>query len=365
MTTYYVGAGGNNSNAGTSWAQRKLTLNGAEDIPVEAGDTVYVGPGTYRETLTCDVAGSSGSPITYIGDYDGSHTTGTKGVVRITASNDDQVQARNYCVAMTGRAYRTFTGFAFDGQTSGTYGIFWIQTADVDHLTISNCSFNMCGNIGIKAYQTAKLTNLLVDNCIATNGIGFYVDQAVADNSGNVIKNSLFYALAGSAIDTKSGGFTIKNCSCFGAYRFVNVSSTLNSGQTVTVNNCVMAGLNNFALGATTAGNLVEDYNLCPSRSNVATGANSLNYISLTDMRWAHELLGGGSILSPFDLASYSQIINVAGTTPTTTDMRGTSKIGDEREWGALEFDPNLDIEAGSGGSGGAVRISPAIGRLG
>ena len=62
MTTYYVGTGGNDSNNGTTWALRKLTLNGAEDIPVAAGDTVYVGAGTYRETLTVDVSGSSGSP---------------------------------------------------------------------------------------------------------------------------------------------------------------------------------------------------------------------------------------------------------------------------------------------------------------
>lgn len=59
MTTYYVGKGGNDSNAGTSWAQRKLTLNGAEDIPVAAGDKVYVGPGVYREKLICDVSGGS------------------------------------------------------------------------------------------------------------------------------------------------------------------------------------------------------------------------------------------------------------------------------------------------------------------
>lgn len=37
MTTYYVGPGGDNAHAGTSWALRKLTLNGAEDIPVAAG----------------------------------------------------------------------------------------------------------------------------------------------------------------------------------------------------------------------------------------------------------------------------------------------------------------------------------------
>lgn len=46
MTDYFVGPGGNNSNAGTSWALRKLTIGGAEAIGLAAGDTVYVAPGT-------------------------------------------------------------------------------------------------------------------------------------------------------------------------------------------------------------------------------------------------------------------------------------------------------------------------------
>jgi hypothetical protein len=41
--------------------------------------------------------------------------------------------------------------------------------------------------------------------------------------------------------------------------------------------------------------------------------------------------------------------------------MRGTTKIGTEREWGALEYDSTLDIEAGSGG---AVSIQPIQGSV-
>ena len=58
-------------------------------------------------------------------------------------------------------------------------------------------------------------------------------------------------------------------------------------------------------------------------------------------------------MLTPFDLASYSQLVNVAGTSPTTTDLRGTSVIGAQREWGALEYDSTLKIEAGTGTGGG------------
>ena len=63
MTTRYVGKGGDDANSGLTWALRKLTLNGAEDTPVVAGDTVYVGAGTYRELLTYDVSGGAGTPI--------------------------------------------------------------------------------------------------------------------------------------------------------------------------------------------------------------------------------------------------------------------------------------------------------------
>jgi hypothetical protein len=42
MAIYYVGSGGSDSNDGQTYATRKLTPNGAEDIPVAAGDTVVL-----------------------------------------------------------------------------------------------------------------------------------------------------------------------------------------------------------------------------------------------------------------------------------------------------------------------------------
>jgi len=50
-------------------------------------------------------------------------------------------------------------------------------------------------------------------------------------------------------------------------------------------------------------------------------------------------------LVTPFDLSADSQLINVAGTSPSTTDMRGTAVIGAERELGALEYDDTLNAE--------------------
>jgi len=108
VTTYYVGPGGNDGNAGTSWALRKLTLNGAEDIPVAAGDVVYVGPGVYRETLTCDVSGGN------------TYTTGT---VTVTQASDQVTGAGTAWVANVAAGYwfhvRRYL-YNTDGVTNGT-----------------------------------------------------------------------------------------------------------------------------------------------------------------------------------------------------------------------------------------------------
>lgn len=366
MATYYVGKGGNNSNAGTSWAQRKLTLNGAEDIPVQAGDTVYVGAGTYREQLNCDVSGSSGSPITYIGDYDGSHTDGTGGVVRITGSDNDQTFTTRKCIVVN-KNYRTFRGFVIDSSHTAYGGIYSADTNDVSDLIVDSCYF--AGQKYSLNFANRAPLRLTVTNCFFTahdSGINI---GAVGDDRNNVINNCLFIGSShytGGAIKCGGGGTVIKNCTFYANYYSIYVP-TLNAGQTVTVNNCNFYE-GRYGLVGQSADDLVEDYNNIYSvevaRQNVAVGEHSTAYISLFDPRWFFEMVGGGSMLTPFDLASYSQIINVAGTSPTTADMRGTTVQGTQREWGALEYDSTLDIEAGSGGGGGAVSIQPLSGRI-
>lgn len=351
MTTYYVGPGGNDSNDGLTWATRKLTLNGAEDIPVAAGDTVYVGPGTYREQLTIDVSGSSGSPITYIGDYTGEHTDGVGGVVRITGSDNDQSATRQYCIYAfmnTARKYREFEGFLMD--TTSSYSVYWYRLND-------GVYFRKCWIE--HAYNHEDRANY--QNCLIRN----YRYFSTATNN-HVIENCIFPGDARSnsiGIETQNcTGLVIKNCLIANyATGIVSGNGNINAYNNIILN-C------GIGLNKTGTGTFTEDFNniyLCTTaRANVSVGSNSVSYPPLFDARWFFELVKGGSMLSPFDLASYSQLVNLAGTSPTTTDMRGTGAIGGTREWGALEYDSTLDIEAGSGG-GSAVKILPILGRVG
>src|SRR3990172_12539685 len=105
MTTYYVDwEKADNTGNGLTLATAKKTLNGAEDIPVVAGDFVWVRPGVYRETLTVDVSGSSGNLITYQGDVAG-QIWHPGGVVRITGSDDDIAAARDKCIYADAKSF--------------------------------------------------------------------------------------------------------------------------------------------------------------------------------------------------------------------------------------------------------------------
>lgn len=348
--TYYVGIGGNDGNAGTSWAARKLTLNGAEDIPVAAGDTVYVGPGTYREVLTCDVSGSSGSPITYIGDYTGANTDGTGGIVRITGSDNDQTTARNNAINVNSKDYRTFNGFLCNGCAQsvilnvGSYGII--------ERTFIQSNYQ---NGGIT--NASNSTNISVINCFihsgdGANSVGIYFSGSSAYNCASTVENCIILGGQFQYYGNYAGGLTFKNCIALHAggqcFRFLNQHSDYPS----TVTNCLIFGDKGIYCNA--ANTVTEDYNnfvTTTARENVAVGANSNTYIHLFDTRWFFEMLNGGTLITPFDLASYSGLIDVAGTSPTTTDMRGTTVQGTQREWGALEYDSTLAIKAGSGGT--------------
>jgi hypothetical protein len=72
--TLYVGPTSGGAADGTSWANRYGTMSNCEAKPVQAGDTVYVGPGVYREQMTCGVSGGS------------SYTTGTVSVTNGSAT---------------------------------------------------------------------------------------------------------------------------------------------------------------------------------------------------------------------------------------------------------------------------------------
>jgi len=351
MTARYVGTGGNDGNSGLSWALRKLTLNGVEDTPVVAGDIVYVGPGVYRETLTLDVSGTAGNVISYIGDYDGSHTDGVGGIVRITGSDDDLTATRTNCILASGVAYRTISGLLCDLPASRT-----VMLTNVQYVTVEKC---VCDTAAANSIYVdgASQSHVTIQQCVMIGRAGtsndvLFAHSSTINDSGHVVQNCLFLGSYFQVRTERVGGITVSNCTGNGGYR---VGTALAAGQTMNVKNCLL-NAGTYGFYATTLGELVEDYNniyqMQTARTNTNVGAHSTARPLLPDMRWAFEIVYGGSMVTPYDLASYSTLIDMAGSSPTTTDIRGTSVQGTQRELGALEYLSTLSIEAGAAGGG-------------
>lgn len=85
-TDYYVRLGGNDTSSGTSPASAWRTIDRAMDAVV-AGDTVYVGAGTYDEQVRVTASGTPDNPIRLVADTGGSWT-GDAGEVVVTDDND-------------------------------------------------------------------------------------------------------------------------------------------------------------------------------------------------------------------------------------------------------------------------------------
>jgi hypothetical protein len=77
---------GDDANDGLSPQSAWRTLSMLAEV-IQAGDTVYVGRGLYREMLTLRQGGTAERPITLIADTTGEHTTDPPGIVMITGAD--------------------------------------------------------------------------------------------------------------------------------------------------------------------------------------------------------------------------------------------------------------------------------------
>jgi len=349
MATSYVRKSGNDGNNGTSPATAKLTIQAGVGVATTAGDKCYVGAGVYREKVTTGHNGSVGSPIELIGDYTGEYT-GDAGVVRITGSDDDITATRDQSINCT-HNYRTFRNLKIDLTT--TYGVLVYGGSN---RIFENVYFGNSPGISIQIMNAA--TTDTIRRCVFDKGgtgystTAYITHSSTQDSAGHVIENCIFkngYVGLGFA---RVAGCTVRNCTFTGFAYALNIVIALAAGQSNTVNNCIFANNGGRAIAAKAAGEIVENYNAfygnVIDRENTDTGANSNTYPPLFDTRWFFELASKSQkLVSPFDLSADSQLINVAGTSPTTTDLRGQAVIGAQREWGALEYNSALSKAVG------------------
>ena len=287
MATYYVRKNGSDANTAgqaqnpaTAW----LTIDKAANN-VAAGDTVYVGAGTYRESVTMDTSGSSGSQITFVADVDGSQT-GDPGLVVLSAFTDSNTVTRTLCWDPDGRTFVTVRGFVMQGGTLGVAYDANTTAQNYEGVIFEDCVFVAGPDGGDDAMRLDANAGTTPTND------GLTVRRCVFHGSG------LVYRWDGNATAERNLKVTVENCLFigqanslgYGFYWFQVSASTFGSGGVTFTNNTVVGMVNGVLVshGASTTypvavrNSTFNTTNECLLKTTSNDGALTSNYNSFT-----------------------------------------------------------------------------------
>lgn len=280
MATYYVRKSGSDANS-TAQAQSPstpwLTIDKAAN-EVAAADTVIVGAGVYRELVTIDTNGTSGSPITWIADVDGSRS-GDAGLVIISAyANETSTATRTACLAdsFSDVTYNTFQGFTFVGGTAAAVDFDNAGNQSYEGMIFEDCAF-------VPGHTTSDHSVFLEYNAVTAptgdgirfrrcmfqaGGLEIQYDEDATEKDWDIgIENCVFVAAGPasnssygivfdrvSASTTPPGGVSITNCTFYGAYRAIYSPDAITTAPTATwdIRNCTFVNCNQAILYTTT-----------------------------------------------------------------------------------------------------------------
>lgn len=323
MATYYIRKTGSDASAGTSSGAAWLTIGKALGASgISSGDTVYIGAGVYRETVSVAMTSAVAETKIY-GDVDGSKT-GDTGEIQLTAytTNDTVAPSGTTLLNLNGRDFLTFQDIVFIGGTVVTVTATTATSTDIKFVRslFIGGSTALVGHISHTTGANV-LANWVIDSCTFVKGGGncllFTLTRpTTADFNHNiVVKNCLFISAFGRCVGInsagansfKGGGITVMNCTYFGSGDFLETTdANISTSIPVNVYNCVFyAGITSIV--ANTLGQIIEDYNIliasATPRTNVTAGAHSISDGSYAPLFFTgHEFYSVGSNLMPFGM---------------------------------------------------------------
>ncbi len=306
MTTYYVDpVNGNNANNGLGpdasaatnkpWSTMAKVLGAAG---IASGDTVYMAPGTYRETVSILMT-SATVTTNVIGDVENSSGFKTSGGVLVApgpvvwtayTTNDTTVPSSSACLGINTRDFLSFSNIIF---LAGTGACVSTAAGSTD-ITFTDCHFNaLTGGAGVIQWTVAAgvTCNWTIDRCTfisRTNSqhCSITLTRHTADyNAGIVIRNCMSIgpvslAQVGSTGSGTGfgGGITVRDCTLVGS-AIRTTDANLSTSSPISVVGCLFLGAST-AINANTAGQIVEDYNVVAAatpRTNVTPGTHSIS----------------------------------------------------------------------------------------
>jgi len=289
MATYYVKTTGDDLKDGLSEANAWATVTKALTI-VAAGDTVYIAPGTYRNTSgwTLSTPGTAGHVITIEGDPDCVRFANENpGYVRLTGCDGSELPSRAGALFTALQDYIAIRNLLLDGTTtSGSYDGISIGTGT--SRTVERCVVIASRYAAYGATGGAAVFN----DCWLMGGARgaslVTVNRCVCLGSAAVRDSTASYCIAIGGAAGFYGGAADKCMSIGGTYGFQNCTAqnSIAIGASVgffcsvatTVTNCISrACATNFA-GTTTPNELTVV--ACQGCYNGATGSNLIGTIT-------------------------------------------------------------------------------------
>jgi len=314
MAIYYVSKSGDDANNGlgpnAAHASNKpwLTIGKALGASgIASGDTVYIGPGVYREQVTIAMTSATaetsvlGDPRNRQGFKDGSAVLVPPGEVRWTAFDDADDKTlpsgSSPLITFAGRDYLTFRYMTLCGGKSTTAQL--INAASESHnITFTDCKIihgtDPVRNAIVVTAAFATALNWLFDRCVFLASSAYWFNLTLTRGTGDdydanfVIQNSLAAGAATGFCNVVStgaganfgGGVIVRNNTILLPYTIFCGDANLSTTYPCKLegNLIFTPGYACRAASLTSPAYLTEDYNIFngAARLNVDAGANTI-----------------------------------------------------------------------------------------
>jgi parallel beta-helix repeat protein len=195
-TLYYVRTGGSDLGTGTSAGDAWQTVQKAANSMI-SGDTVYVGAGTYAQSVSISVSGTSVSLISYVADTTGVHT-GDSGTVKVQPAS-----GHGFSFA-AGTDGIVIDGFDVTAAGAAACGI--LANNLCDDIIVRNCEVYGCATKGIAFGNSTSLQahckNILIENNVVYGNGSHGINQYGATGSlgYSTVRGNTVYSNTGQGI---------------------------------------------------------------------------------------------------------------------------------------------------------------------
>ena len=344
MATYYVRTpanGGSDAAAGTSTTTAWATFTKAFSASgFTSGDTVYVEPGVYRETVTA----LNTSPTTrayVIGDYNGT-IFGTTGEVRWSGflTTDDASGTGTTLLNLNGRDNITIRGIRMESVSrcidvpNGSINI------DIEDCVLINqnqgtIAMSSGASVALGCNIRRCIVSGLSDAILIVPNLGGGSDWNLNLNIENCVITStlnrgIFFSSANSG--RVASAVTVKNCTIRSATGIQVAANAYGTGPAGVVVTNTLFYQCQTGIAAGTSGQVSENFNrftMCSTpTSNIGTNGANTNLVGNLSIDMGRSFLFDINPRTPWYMPYVTNIINGDGTatgTPTD-DVHGTTR---------------------------------------